>query len=123
MLRKLFKRSRYPDGPHQTTLRELIQREARIGASLFGFLPPNRKREFFMLDEHTWVWYEEWRDARGAHRVTTRYEMHGDHVLKIQNEEPAIMVTSEELENLYQAIKSYYYAVADQVYHRPIQQN
>ncbi len=122
MLRKLLPKKHYKPAPRNKTLRELIQKEARVGASLFGKLPPNRRREFFMLDEHTWIWFEEWRDEKGLQRVTTRYEIHDDYVLKIQNDQAAVMADDAEIANLYQAIKAYYFAVADQVYHRPIPQ-
>ena len=115
-----FKRKSYPKVPYQTTTRELIQKEAKVGAELFGFLGPNRRREFFMLDKHTWVWYEEWRDAKGIHRVTTRYEVHKGYVLKVQNDGVAVAIDDAELQNLYDAVRSYYYAVADKVYHRPV---
>ena len=118
LLDKLFGKRPYPQVPYQTTRRELIQKEAEVGASLFGNLPSNRRREFFMLDSRTWVWYEEWRDTKGVNRVTTRYELRGDHVLKIQNDAPAVLAENDEIRNLYQAIKAYYYAVADKVYHR-----
>lgn len=118
--RSIFGRKRYPKVSDQITARELIQREATVGASLFGHLGPNRTRQFFMLDKHTWIWYEEWKDARGLHRVTTRYEIHRDHVLKIQNDEHPVMVDGEELNNLYTAANAYYRAVANQVYNRPV---
>lgn len=106
--------------PQSVTRRELIQKESEVGARIFGYLPPNRRREFFMLDQHTWVWYEEWQDGAGLHKVTTRYEIHGTSVLKLQNERSAELVTGDELRNLYQAIRTYYYNVAGEVYHRPI---
>ena len=42
------------------TERELIQLESEIGAQLFGEIPKGHRREFFCLDEKTWIWYEEW---------------------------------------------------------------
>ncbi len=122
LLDKILGKKSYPKVPYQVTKRELIQKEAKVGASLFGVLPPNRRREFFMLDRHTWIWYEEWRDSEGIHRVTTRYELRDDHVIKTQNDQATVLVDDVEIENLYQAVKAYYYAVADQVYHRPIPQ-
>ena len=121
-LRKFLGKRPYPNAPQYLTERELLQREAEVGASLFGNLGPGRKRQFFVLDPTTVVWYEEWRDGRGVHRVTTRYEFHADHVLKIQNDEPAVMVEGAEMDNLYEAVRAYYYAVSEQVYQRPIQQ-
>lgn len=107
--------ARYP-----LTERELIQREAKVGSKIFGYLPPNHRREFFCLDPHTWIWFEEWRDHRGMHRVTTRYEVHGKKVLKLQNDRPAELVTGHELNNLYRAVMAYYRTVAGEVYKRPL---
>ena len=44
--------------------RELIRREAAIGGTLFGSLPKGGQRQFFCLDEHSWIWYEEWKDSQ-----------------------------------------------------------
>ncbi len=106
--------------PRGVSERELIQREAKVGAQIFGYLPPNRRREFFCLDPHTWVWHEEWQDHAGPHQVTTRYEIHGKKVLKLQNDQSAELVTGEELTNLYQAVMAYYRGVAAEVYKRPV---
>lgn len=64
----------------------LIRHEAKIGGEIFGPLPAGHRREFFCLDEHTWVWHEEWRDQAGqTHVRTTRYDMRPDGILKAQN--------------------------------------
>lgn len=115
----LFTKKKRPV-PGKVNVRQLIQHEAEIGARLFGYLPPNRRREFFCLDEKTWIWHEEWQDHTGVHRVTTRYEIHGDTILKLQDEKPAELVRGQELNNLYAAVRSYYYAVANEVYSRPV---
>jgi hypothetical protein len=65
--------------------RNLIRHEAKIGGEVFGPIPAGHRREFFCLDEHTWVWHEEWRDNSGQHIRTTRYDMRPDGVLKAQN--------------------------------------
>lgn len=66
--------------------RNLIRHEARIGGTVFGPIPQGHRREFFCLDEHTWVWHEEWRDSNGQHQIrTTRYEVRPDGILKSQN--------------------------------------
>ena len=68
------------------TERELIELEAEIGGALFGPIPHGHRREFFCLDEHTWVWHEEWVDANKQRQVTsTRYEIHTNGVLKAQD--------------------------------------
>lgn len=118
-LPKFLRNPKY-DAPTVATTRELIKRESEIGSNLFGYLAPNRRREFFCLDAKTWVWHEEWQDHRGAHQVTTRYEIHGNNVLKLQGDAQAELVRGEELTNLYNAAKSYYIASAAQVYNRPV---
>jgi hypothetical protein len=45
--------------------RKLIRREAKIGGTIFGPVPAGHRREFFCLDEHSWVWHEEWIDKAG----------------------------------------------------------
>ena len=66
--------------------RNLIRHEARIGGQLFGETAPGVRREFFCLDEHTWVWHEEWSDKYGVQRSkTTRYDVRPDGILKAQD--------------------------------------
>ncbi len=66
--------------------RNLIRHEARIGGQVFGPIPAGTRREFFCLDEHTWVWHEEWIDASGEHQTkTTRYDVRPNGILKVQN--------------------------------------
>lgn len=66
--------------------RNLIRHEAKIGGEVFGPIPAGHRREFFCLNEHTWVWHEEWLDERGERRIrTTRYDVRPDGVLKAQN--------------------------------------
>lgn len=65
--------------------RNLIRHEARIGGEVFGPIGPNRRREFFCLDEHTWVWHEEWQDVQGqSHVQTTRYDIRPNMIIKSQ---------------------------------------
>lgn len=66
--------------------RNLLRHEAKIGGQLFGPVRAGGRREFFCLDEHTWVWHEEWTDKVGQHQMrTTRYDVRPNGVLKSQN--------------------------------------
>jgi hypothetical protein len=66
--------------------RNLIRREAVIGGLVFGPIPKGHRREFFCLDEHTWVWYEEWKNENGVRQsMTTRYEVRPSGLVKVQN--------------------------------------
>jgi hypothetical protein len=88
--------------------RRLLRREAKMGGKLFGALPAGHRREFFCLDERTWVWHEEWLDAQGAqHAATTRYDIRSQGVLKSQGVNSYQLVRGEELHNLYQATQLY----------------
>jgi len=88
--------------------RDLIRREAQIGGRLFGPIPKGHRREFFCLDEHTWVWYEEWLDTEGKRRSkTTRYDVRPSGVVKVQDGHPSQYISLEEARNLYQAVDLY----------------
>jgi hypothetical protein len=101
------------------TSRDLIRMESKIGAQLFGDLPKGHRRDFFCLDEHTWIWYEEWPDAKGKMvNVTTRYEIHPNGILKVQDGQPYQVVEGEELRNFAMATRMYREHVIRTVYHR-----
>lgn len=102
------------------TNRDLIRMESKIGAKLFGAVPKGHRREFFCLDEHTWVWYEEWIDqtTRKKASTTTRYELHDNGILKVQDNQPYSFVEGEELHNLIWAMHMYYEGVARHIYKR-----
>ena len=101
------------------TERELIELEAEIGGTLFGPIPAGHRREFFCLDEHTWVWHEEWVDQQGQRQVSsTRYEVHANGILKAQDGKVYKFIEGEELQNLAVAIRLYYEAVARGIYRR-----
>ena len=100
----------------QTDPREYIRREGIIGGKLFGPIAPGHHREFFCLDDRTWVWHEEWLDnANVKQSKTTRYEVHHDKVIKIQNGE-YYKVEAEEALNLYKAVKIYCRKVKAELY-------
>lgn len=99
------------------TERELLQLESEIGAKLFGAVPEGHRREFFCLDEKTWIWYEEWKDAAGKrHTTTTRYEVHQKGILKVQEGARYSFIEGEELKNLRMATTMYYEQVMRGVY-------
>lgn len=100
--------------------RDLIRREATIGGQLFGPIPVNGRREFFCLDEHTWVWHEEWTDQQGQHHaITTRYDVRPHGVFKAQDGQPYRPVTKEEARHLRQAAILYNKKVRAAVYGLP----
>jgi hypothetical protein len=102
--------------------RQLIAKESAIGRQLFGSIPKGHHREFFCLDKNTWIWYESWVDKRtGRHEeVTTRYEVHPEYVMKVQDGQPYQELTGQELHNFTLAVHQYYARVAQEVYGIPI---
>lgn len=96
--------------------RNLIRREAQIGGTVFGPVPAGVRREFFCLDEHTWVWHEEWTDHQRQHRVrTTRYDVRPSGVIKSQNGMYQSL-SDQEAQNLRNAVQLYQQRVTEQMY-------
>lgn len=105
--------------PYKTySERELIQLESKIGAELFGAIPAGNRREFFCLDASTWIWYEEWIDVDSGKRraSTTRYEIHDNGILKVQEGSRYTFLEGSELENLVMAIELYHERVGREIY-------
>lgn len=101
------------------TERELLSLESKLGATVFGEVPAGRRREFFCLDENTWIWHEEWKDEKGAtHQTTTRYEVSGKGILKVQEGPRYEYIEGQELNNLVMATRLYYEKVARHIYGR-----
>lgn len=96
--------------------RNLIRHEARIGGQVFGPIPAGHRREFFCLDEHTWIWHEEWRDENGQPQIqTTRYDIRPGGVLKAQGGQYQ-RLSIEEARRLRQAIQLYMSRVKNEMY-------
>ena len=100
------------------TERELIQLESQIGVTVFGQMPPHvKRREFFNLDESTWIWYEEIIKPDGkTEELTTRYEIQPKGILKIQPNYRYSYLEGVELQNFVLAAKEYYERVMRQLY-------
>lgn len=97
--------------------RALIRREAKIGGELFGPVPDGVRREFFCLDEHTWVWHEEWNDQQGKRQIrTTRYDVRPNGVLKAQNGSGYQQVSTREAQRFRSAVLTYRQRVHDELY-------
>lgn len=101
------------------TDRDLLRQESSIGATLFGPIPKGRSREFFCLDESTWIWHEEWRDDKGVERQSTvRYEIHPNGILKVSDGPRYQFIKGTELENFAQATRVYYEETSKRIYQR-----
>lgn len=98
--------------------RELISREAKIGGAIFGPAPAGVEREFFCLDDRTWVWHESWKDSGGKQQsLTTRYELRGNQIVKVQDGVYQ-QLTSAEKKHLKSAIEIYHEQIMQSMYHQ-----
>lgn len=103
----------------QLTERDLLREESKIGGALFGEVPKGHRREFFCLDESTWIWHEEWRDEKGVERQSTvRYEVHPNGILKVSDGPRYQFIEGDELRNFAEATQLYYEQTARQIYKR-----
>lgn len=97
--------------------RNLIRHEAKIGGTIFGPIPKGGRREFFCLDERTWVWHEEWIDQNGQHKSkTTRYDVRPNTILKAQDGSHYQPVGPEEAQHLREAVVLYEKRVKAELY-------
>lgn len=107
-------------GPKRYTERDLLRMESAVGRQLFGSIPAGRQREFFCLDDHTWIWYESWTDPQTQEfkEQTIRYEMNPSGIIKIQEGQPYKVLEGQELKNMETAVRLYHERVMHDVYHR-----
>ena len=111
-----FRQQRHQDR-RARAYRELIRKEAVIGGTLFGSIPAGGRREFFCLDEHTWVWHEEWVDAKGVrHMMTTRYDVRPHGIFKAQDGQPYQPLSAQEAKHFHHAVKLYHKKVGTEIY-------
>ena len=101
------------------TERELLRLESEVGSKLFGPVPEGHRREFFCLDEKTWIWHEEWIGSDRKLKISTiRYEISEHGVLKAEEGARYSYLEGEELQNFALAVRLYYEQVAREVYAR-----
>jgi hypothetical protein len=99
------------------TERELIEIESEIGRHIFGPIEEGHSREFFCLDEHTWVWHEEWMDeTKKKQKRTTRFEIHQNGILKVRDGGHYQYLEDDELQNFGTAVRMYYEQVMRSIY-------
>lgn len=98
--------------------RDLLQHEARIGGELFGPIAKNGRREFFCLDEYTWIWYEEWTDKNNNNQSrTTKYDVRPNgYITKIQDGQRYQILSDGEALRLIDAMKTYERRVNTELY-------
>lgn len=98
--------------------RQLLQQESSIGRSLFDDIIGGHQREFFCLDENTWVWSDQYKDQKQQPRSQTiRYEIHPGGILKIENGGKSYyFLKDHELDDFAQLVQNYRQQVELQLY-------
>lgn len=116
-LLKLLSNTQQDEDRRHAAYRNLIRSEAKIGGRLFGTVSSSGRREFFCLDENTWVWHEEYIDAQGRkHSVTTRYDVRANGILKAQDQQPYQYIGLDEALRLFNAVSMYNRQVDAELY-------
>jgi len=102
---------------------ELMKRESDVSRDIFGEIQPGGTREFFCLDENTWIWYEEWVSKTGERKqATTRYLVRPREIVKSQNGGAYHRLTISEAENFQKAVKMYISRIKKTVYFEVLQE-
>lgn len=102
--------------PEEKLRRNIVRHEAKVGGTLFGPVPEGTHREFFCLDEYTWIWYEEWVESNKRKSRTTRYNVMNEGIVKAQDGQAYRLVSRDEALRLFEAAKAYQKKVEKEVY-------
>lgn len=94
--------------------RDLINAESALGRSIFGRPATGQQREFFLLTNNVWIWYED--------GITVRYEVRKDGVFKKVNQGGYQPVSGAELENFSRAVRLYAKLTRHKIYGQRLQQ-
>jgi hypothetical protein len=108
LLDHIFHPQQVADSRRAEIYKSLIHWEAQIGGQLFGQVATGGRREFFCLDERTWVWHEEWTDENGRRRsMTTRYDVRPHGIVKSQGTNDYQTMSPQESQNFFNAVRMY----------------
>lgn len=99
----------------QRIRKDLLQREAQVGKSVFGPVPASRKREFFRIDQYTWIWEE----TVNGRLTRTKYVVREREVVKSVNGASYQRLTPQEARHFNDAVQLYVQRVASEVYGQP----
>lgn len=106
-----------PQDRAQQLYNAFLRHEAKIGGTLFGPVKKGGRREFFCLDEYTWVWHEEWIDKTGKKKIrTTRYEVRPDGIVKSDDGKHYKRISDAEVGRLLAAADTYERRVNAEIY-------
>ncbi len=103
---------------------QLTRQEITAAQGIFGPIKEGTVRDFFCVDQHTWVWYEEWTEANGQRkRMTTRFDVRGGTVVKSQNGGEYSQLVGRELQNFNASAVAYVGKVKKSMYEQLLKLN
>ena len=95
---------------------DLLKREAKVGAQVFGPIPVGTSREFFCLEKNTWVWSETNKKDGKYVTNTTKYIIRPTELVKSVNGSSYQKTTLEEARRFKDAVGRYRKIVREDVY-------
>lgn len=92
----------------QEILQDLMRRESKLAQGILGTPPKGGRRDFFCLDETSWIWYEEWTTPQGVRNaVTTKYVIRQKDILKSIDGGTYHKLSDDEMINFKKATDAY----------------
>ena len=105
------------DDYKEEAMQDLMRKELAATQGIFGPLQDGTKRDFFCLDRHTWIWYEEWVDSDWHRKqMTTRYIVRPTEIVKSQNGGSYHRLSVQEARSLKAAAEAYVTTVSRELY-------
>jgi hypothetical protein len=107
----------YAAKTRNTSEAKLLSLEAKIGGKVFHDRHdrPNSEREFYALGPGHWIYYETWGTLNNTAQEMIRFEVRPEQIIK-NTQGNYFRLEGEELENVCNAMKTYYETVLPQVY-------
>ncbi|MBO7718109.1 hypothetical protein J6S37_01270 [Candidatus Saccharibacteria bacterium] len=113
-LEGLLKTKVYSNKP---SYEDLINAESALGRTIFGPVPAGHQREFFLLKDNAWLWYEGYLDNSGKQQsLVVRYEVRPTGVYKSVSGGGYEKIIGRELDNFKNAAYSYLKLVKTKLY-------
>jgi len=89
--------------------RQIIRFESDLNKDIFGPIPKGHKRDFFCLEQNTWIWHEQFKSKDNQkHSIMTKYILRNNgKIIKSHNGSAYKLVQKKESINLLNAIILY----------------
>lgn len=95
---------------------DLINAESALGATLFGPIPKNHRREFFRFKHNVWIFHESWMEGSEKRESTITYEVRENGVYKLPLGGEYVKINGRELENFCKAATEYLKLIKTKLY-------